>query len=243
MSDPDQKRLTEYWVRRNELAREEWEEFYLCVRRALLRCPASELAVLPDQRTNYIDEFFAEKIFFRAASAGRDGIQSISGGALCSFFRRYLIDLLRGNQKLCSIEADGLDTLSADKSDDECDSIVREFIVHIGGEEQLSQRIGEFLANLEDWALLMLRGHFCADDDAIPMAKLCKGISSYHYKAQKLGVTVKRGDAEMLGYEHTLIGRWMTSLGVEITASNIPVIHYLLGAICLAAVLDTAESA
>lgn len=208
-----------------------------------MRCPASELAALPDQRSSYIDEFFVEKIFFRAASAGRDGIQSISGGALCSFFRRFLIDQLRGNQKLCSVEPDALDAMVDESSDNQSDSCVREFLTHIGGDERLRHLTSEFMGGLDDWALVMLRGHFCADEDALPMAKLCKGIPSYHYKAQKLGITVKRGDSDMLGYEHTIIGKWITSMGIAINATNMPVINYLLSAICLATVIEAPESA
>lgn len=240
--DLDQKRLTDYWVRRGSLSDAEWEDFYLCVKRALVRCPSSELAGLPDQRGNYIDEFFTEKIFFRAGAGAADGIQSISGGALCSFFRRFLIDQLRGAQRHYPLDSGALQDSTEDSSGDENHLLVHEFLVQIGGDEQVNELVRQFLETLDDWALLMLRGHFCADD-AIPMAKLCKGIPSYHYKAQKLGITVKRGDPEMLGFEHTLIGKWITSLGVEISPVNIPVIHHLLGLICLATVASSEEVA
>ena len=231
----DQQSLTHFWVRMDRLTQNEWEDFYRCVRAALLRCPAPELSGLPDRRENYIDEFFTEKLFFRAQRTNESGIQTISGGALCTFFRRYLIDQLRGYQRPALTEKDGLERLPnvEDGADDE--TTVSEFLSTNGGHEVLRQRVVDFLATLEDWGLLMLRGHFCADDDAIPMSALCKGIPSYHYKAQKLGITVNRSLVEMHGYEHTLIGKWIVGMGVDVIPQNSPVIQFLLGAICLEA--------
>jgi hypothetical protein len=238
MAEPasDQHRLTDYWVRRDQLADEEWRDFYRYVRSALHRCPAPELSSLPDGRESYIDEFFTEKIFFRASHASESGIQSISGGALCGFFRRYLIDLLRSYQRTPLLDPADMDHRPGEEPGFDADGALQDFLAHLGGHATLNQSISEFLANLEDWAVLMLQGHFCADDDAVPMSALCKGIPSYHYKAQKLGITIKRGSTDLLGYEHTLIGQWMMSLGVEITAPNASIIQFLLGALCLEAV-------
>ena len=231
----DQQSLTQFWVRLDRLTQDEWAEFYRAVRAALLRCPAPELSGLPDSRESYIDEFFTEKLFFRAQRTNESGIQTISGGALCTFFRRYLIDLLRGYQRTALTDKEDLERMPdvEDGADDE--ATVSEFLATTGGHEALRRHVVDFLATLEEWGLLMLRGHFCADDYAIPMSKLCQGIPSYHYKAQKLGVTVNRAASAMLGYEHTLIGQWMIRMGVEIRPQNGPVIQFLLGAICLEA--------
>ena len=91
----DRDVLTEYWLRLDILTGKEWEDFYRIVRSALMRCPASELRSLPDSRESYIDEFFTEKLFFKAQRKSDAGIQSISGGALCRFFRNYLLDQVR----------------------------------------------------------------------------------------------------------------------------------------------------
>ena len=231
----DQQSLTDFWVRMDRLTQEEWAEFYRCVRAALLRCPAPELSGLPDHRESYIDEFFTEKLFFRAQRTTDSGIQAISGGALCTFFRRYLIDLLRGYQRTSLTEKEDLERLPDVETGSDDEAAVSEFLATSGGHEVLRQRVADFLATLEEWGLLMLRGHFCADDETIPMSTLCKGIPSYHYKAQKLGITVNRSASEMLGYEHTLIGGWIVSMGVEINPQNAPVIEFLLGALCLEA--------
>ena len=236
----DQQRLTEFWVRMDRLTPDEWTEFYRCVRTALLRCPAPELSGLPDRRESYIDEFFTEKLFFRAQRESDSGIQSISGGALCTFFRRYLIDMLRGYQRTSLAGEEVLERMPDPETNSDDESAVDEFLATSGGHDVLHQRVADFLATLEEWGLLMLCGHFCADDDAVPMSTLCKGIPSYHYKAQKLGITIHRGAAELLGYEHTLIGGWIAGMGVEINPQNAPVIEFLLGALCLeaAAALD-----
>lgn len=231
----DQQRLTDFWVRLDRLTQDEWADFYRCVRAALLRCPAPELSGLPDLRESYIDEFFTEKLFFRSQRTNESGIQTISGGALCTFFRRYLIDLLRGYQRTSLTEKEELERLPDVEAGSDDEAAVNEFLAVSGGHEVLRQHVADFLATLEDWGLLMLRGHFCADDDAVPMSTLCKGIPSYHYKAQKLGITVNRSTSELLGYEHTLIGQWIVGMGVDVIPQNGPVIQFLLGAICLEA--------
>jgi hypothetical protein len=239
----DQQRLTNFWVRMESLTQEEWTDFYRCVRAALLRCPAPELSSLPDRRENYIDEFFTEKLFFRANRVAESGIQTISGGALCTFFRRYLIDLLRGYQRNSNSSQQDIEGVQDVDSYSEDDAAVSEFLARAGGHEVLQRCITDFLATLEDWGLMMLRSSFCADDDSIPMSSLCKGISSYHYKAQKLGITIKRNSTEMIGYEHTLIGQWIVNLGVKIVPQNMPIIHFLLGVICLEATVIIEEDA
>ncbi|MCC7310660.1 MAG: hypothetical protein IT510_05380 [Sulfuritalea sp.] len=228
----DQEVLTAYWVRLDVLSDAEWKSFYRLVHKALLRCPASELATLPDTRVNYIDEFVIEKLYFKAQRRSAAGIQSISGGALCLFFRRYLRDELDRYKGKSLTEDEQEEEWNAEQHDD--DQLIDEFLAEIGHAE-LGTAIQDFLAILPDWALLMLRGHFCADDDAVPMSKLCKGIAAYHYKAQQLGVTVKKNADGLVGYEHTLIGQWMQSLGVQIIPENHALMKFLLEAICLEA--------
>ncbi|MFH1871094.1 MAG: hypothetical protein ABIK82_17365 [Pseudomonadota bacterium] len=228
----DQEVLTAYWVRLDVLSDAEWKTFYRLVHKALLRCPASELAALPDTRVNYIDEFFTEKLFFKAQRGSTAGIQSISGGALCFFFRNYLRDELGRYKGKTLTEDEQVEEWNPEQHDD--DQLIDDFLAEIGHAE-LGTAIQDFLAILPDWALLMLRGHFCADDDAVPMYALCKGISSYAYKAQKLGVTVKKARDELRGYEHTMIGQWMQSLGVQIIPENHVLMKFLLEAICLEA--------
>ena len=235
-----QRRLTDYWVRLGQLSEIEWSDFYRQVRSALLRCPASELSNLPDTKENYIDEFFTEKIFFKAQRNASEGIQSISGGALCFFFRNFLRDKLDGYKRFSDEEAEfGEDSIETDEGQQ-----IKEFLDEIG-EQALASAVQRFIGELPDWGVLMLSNHFCADEDvATPMSTLCKDIPSYHYKAQKLGVTVNKRSANFLGYEHTLIGQWIDSLKVRIAPENHAIIQFLLGAVCLeAAALALEESA
>ena len=228
----DQQRLlTAYWVRLSQLTKPEWTDFYRRVRLALLRCPAGELSRLPDSKESYIDEFFTEKIFYKAQRAAPEGIQSISGGALCGFFRNYLRDKLDTYKRFSDEDPE----LSEDPGTDDDDRHVREFLDETG-EQELTVAVTRFIVELPDWGVLMLSGHFCAEEGtASPMSLLCKDIPSYHYKAQKLGVTVGKRPASLRGYETTLIGKWIHSLNVEIAPENRSVILFLLGALCLEA--------
>lgn len=226
-----QRALTDYWVRIGHLTEGEWGDFYRRVRSALLRCSAAELSGLPDSKESYIDEFFAEKIFYRAHRSSSAGIQSLSGGALCTFFRNYLRDRLDTYKRFSDDDPMELD----DQHGDAERSVLDEFLASTG-EAELARSATLFLKSLPDWGMLMLSKHFCADDDeAVPMSSLCRDISSYHYKAQKLGVTIGKNSSNLLGYEHTLIGKWISSLKVAIKPENYDIIHFLLGALCLEA--------
>lgn len=228
----EREALTDYWRRLGSLTSREWEGFYRLVCSALKRCPASELASLPDTRENYIDEFFVEKLFNKALRVEDAAGESLSGGALCQFFRNFLRDQLEHYKA---------HPLSGDDPDDRWfepaqhpQTGIEEFLRRFGT-DKLAQRIDALLDALPDWGLLMLRGHFCADDDAVPMSALCADIPSYHYKAQKLGITVKKGSDDLRGYEHTLIGAWIVSLGVAIEPDNLDIMRFLLDALCLEA--------
>jgi hypothetical protein len=225
--------LTRYWQRLDQLTEKEWTDFYFMVRQALLRCPASELSALPASRDSYIVEFFTEKMVFKAQRMNTQGVQGISGGSLCFFFRNYLKDELRDGARFTALD-DEPEIASDDGT--KSDAAVKEFLDRLGGHTRLAEKIQAFIAEQEEWAIRMLGGHFCADDDqAIPMSALCKDISSYHYKAQKLGITVKKDADSLLGYEHTRIGQWMQSLRVTIEPDNMSVMHFLLDALCLEA--------
>ena len=228
----DREVFTAYWLRLDVLSDVEWKAFYRLVHKALLRCPAPELAALPDTRVNYIDEFFTEKLFFKAQRMSSAGIQSISGGALCRFFRNYLLDEVDRYKRNPLTEDDPEDESGADDQNE--DALIDEFLAN-SSRDKLDDLVQSFLASLPDWALLMLRGHFCADDDSVAMSKLCQGIASYHYKAQKLGVTVKKDAVGLVGYEHTLLGQWMQSLDVRIAPENHALMIFLLEVICLEA--------
>lgn len=230
-ASPERDALTDYWRRLGSLNDAEWKDLHRLVRSALMRCPASELSSLPDTRENYIDEFFVEKLFYKAQRVDNAAGESLSGGALCLFFRNYLRTLL-DHYKARPISGDEPEE-SWDSAEHDDSSGVDEFLAGFGT-DRLAGCIEAFLDQLPDWALLMLRGHFCADE-AIPMHTLCAGISSYHYKAQKLGITVKKGSDGLRGYEHSMIGQWIQSLGVPIRPDNQIVIRFLMEAICLEA--------
>lgn len=233
--------LTDYWNRRPTLSEWEWRDFYVLVRMALLRCPAAELTGLPDDKEHYINEFFTDKVFFAEAR----GTHSLSGGALCAFFRNFLRDKLRtmpATTPFSNLDNEDGRTFEEMLVDDAGTRVeVSDFLQH-STPAALQESARRFLASLEEWGRVMLRQHYCADEP-IPMSTLCRDIPSYHYKSGFLGVTRAKKETSLLGYEHTLIGKWILSLGVKLTAENIEVVLFLLHVLCHQALLEGDEGA
>lgn len=231
--------LTEYWNRRSTLTEAEWRRFYVLVRAALLRCPASELAGLSDDKENYINEFFTDKLFFAEAR----GTFTLSGGALCGFFRNFLRDKLRTKPPttdFSALDTDDGRTFEEILADERGTRTSVSDFLHTTTVATLHESAYEFLVGLEEWGRVMLRRHYCADEP-IPMSTLCRDIPSYHYKSGQLGVTRGKKETSLLGYEHTLIGKWLLSLGVELKAENIEIVLFLLQVLCHLALMEENE--
>jgi hypothetical protein len=222
--------LTDYWNRRPDLSKPEWARFYMLVRAALMSASAPQLASLPEDREVYIAEFFQDKVFYTTPISEHELLE----GALRKFFRNYLTDKIRAKPdtiQTSTFDDDGdafVDRIPHEIDSEEAE--VREFL-NIIPVEKLAQSAIAFIDSLEERHRLMLSGHYCADSP-VPMSTLFRGVNGYHYQAQRLGVTVNRGSRGLEGYEHTLIGQWMCSLGVKPAPENLALVHFLLKTLC-----------
>ncbi len=82
------ERLRCLWPRRASLSKAEWEELYGLVFRCLRGTCWSLLGQLPGTEDDYIQDFFADKVFLNAC----DGREIYHSGAIIHFFRNYLRD-------------------------------------------------------------------------------------------------------------------------------------------------------
>jgi hypothetical protein len=233
--------LTDYWNRRPNLSEKEWTRFYLLVRGTLMHASAPQLKSLPENREAYVVEFFQDKFLFTTPRAEHD----LTEGSVRNFFRNYLIDKIRSlpgtTQASAFDDEDGESFVARIPEPESEEHELREFLNEVPPEALASSAI-EFVATLDDRHRLMLAGHYCADDP-IPMSTLFKGVNGYHYQAQKLGVTADKGSRNFAGYEHTLIGKWMRSLGVTPQPDNLVIVHFLFKTLCYHAQWDTSGQA
>lgn len=221
--------LTDYWNRRPNLSEKEWTRFYVLVRGTLINASAPQLASLSEDREVYIAEFFQDKIFHTVPVAPHELLE----GGIRKFFRNYLIDKIRAAPNTIPTSAYDDDdepfvARIADNRSEEDE--IREFLTTVSV-DKLADSATDFIAGLEERHRLMLAQHYCADLP-VPMSTLFAGVNGYHYQAQKLGVTVGQRSRGFEGYEHTLIGQWMGSLGVTPAPDNLVVVHFLLKTLC-----------
>jgi len=219
--------LSDYWNRRPNLSKKEWERFFLLVRASLMNCSAPQLKNLPEDREVYVLEFFEEKIYTKVQRTYHE----LQVGALREFFRRFLITkirLLPNTIQMSSFDDDdGGETFASSIPDpNPGNSLIVDFLNETP-KEALLNFVDEFIAGLEQRHCRMLVGHYCSDKP-IPMYKLFAGVNGYDYQAQRLGV--KGG--YRLGYENTLIGKWMQSIGVSPSSDNLELVHFLLKVLC-----------
>jgi hypothetical protein len=233
--------LTDYWNRRPNLSEKEWTRFYLLVRGTLMYASTPQLNSLPESRETYITEFFQDKFLYTMPRGEHDLME----GSVRNFFRNYLIDKIRARpdtiQGSTIGDDDDEDFIGRIPQPESEEHELREFLNEVSL-EALAKSAIEFIATLDDRHRLMLAGHYCADDP-IPMSTLFKGINGYHYQAQKLGVTAGKGSRNFTGYEHTLIGKWMCSLGVMPQPDNLVIVHFLFKTLCYHAQWDTSGQA
>jgi hypothetical protein len=244
-------KLTELWRNLGRLDKVQWASLYQEVAHILQRSQFSELASLPDTKEDYIQSFFLEKILKKANSADREPIHT---GFIRHSFRNFLRDELRRPSNRNQVH---LDTSDEDQPDETSQlEQLRQLQQHKDGEDtvatmDIEQVLAEhgltvekvqdsafsWLRSQEDWARQYLNVHFCPDHHDSPpsLQKLATklGISAYHYRAQQLGITIKKS-ALASDYRNTAIGRWVIGLGIEILPENMRLLLFLFKSLCLA---------
>ena len=139
-------------------------------------------------------------------------------GALAIFFRRYLLDCLnrenRSNETPDDLKTTPDHCLDTPQPADAFQLLEQQCQQ---SEAQIRLSARTFIARLPDWADLYLRYHECSNEDQkIALHTLARryGIASYHYKAQRLGISIPRDNYDPAAYRDTDLGQWLLSIGV-----------------------------
>lgn len=250
MNPEHNERLVHLWNHRGDgISAEGWADLYQLARWQLMSCNAPILSTLPDTRENYINDFFTDKVF---ETAGRNATPLYHAGALCSFFRNYLIERQR---------ALGLEMAFLDQEEDNGVSFI-DRLQAVTPEERLAldqdalqygipltsarQSARELLTSLKPWQQVILARSTCADkDDKLTADELAKSmcIPSAHHHLRRLGVTKYQGGQGNPNFRDTLLGRWILGFGIEPVLDNVACIHWLLAVLCVEAMVMDQEEA
>ena len=229
--------LISLWARRGELDKPEWDRLWILVPKVLGQCRPGILRDLPGEHKEYVVDFFLNKVIQEKYT----GTQLNSANALATFFKRYLLDLVRHQALLPIIHVDEEATLDALAEGGE--EIVALNVAAAQGDpaeslywKQLLGAASTFLDGLGDEDQIYLSLYQCdAESEALYKIAARHNIASHHYRAAQLGITRKKGELPE-GYERTRIGTWLTkTLGLRIAAEFTDDIHEAFQAMCEAA--------
>ena len=186
-------RLIQLWKSRDDLTEAEWAELYKLIFGILKRSNPSILGSLPESKENYIQDFFLLKVFEPAKYNS-----SCPHGAneLCSYFNNYLIDVYRSAGLRTTDFVENYDEVERTCGESHDDALSdREFYDYSITHQDVHRRAQAFLDQLDDVGRIYLALHACADAPE-PLYKLAEQfrIPSYHYRANQLGITRKKGE-------------------------------------------------
>jgi len=244
MTKEEPTKLAELWQKRDKLNKAEWTQLYQLVRRVLKQGSYPELKSLPLSIENYIDEFFRDKVFMPTTRENFENKALHYDKALMTFFRRYLIDKIEKiKPKYPEISIEGKN--NGDEGNEKLSPVdiipaplVKDYTCLLKESgltpKQVKDSAHQFLQHSEEWVRLYLALHTCPDKDKqLPLSQLDKiyQIPSYHHRAGIVGITRKKGEFET-GYEKTLLGQWLISLGLTIRSENQEVIEVAFKILC-----------
>lgn len=221
--------ITDLWRRRTALNETEIVQIYNLVYHALRGYYPSELRSLPEDKEELIAQFFYSRVmrFDLELRDSNDSANSApsSAYALCTYFRRFLIDCLRrpSLQRNLSIEVDGVQAQVDSRAHAPDDPIAAALLEYGLDEPRVRELARAFVAGLDEHDCIILRAsleaaHQCKG--GLKAAAEANGVRSYHYRACKLGVSRKK-TARPEDFAATKIGRWITStLGIAIAPEN-----------------------
>lgn len=243
-SAADTHTMVDLWHRRTTLNEIEIGQIYGMVCHSLKGYYPSELRRLPEDREELIAQFFYSRVLRlgleQRVSHASAGSAPSTAYALCAYFRRFLIDCLRraSLQRDLSIEADGVQAeldARAHVPNDPVASALSEYGLK---EPSVRESACAFIATLDEPDRIILAG-------SLGSAHKCKGglkavanannVPSYHYRARKLGVTMKKDDTPD-DFAATKVGCWIHDvLGIAIVPENSEVILIVLNLLALEA--------
>jgi len=232
--DPDiDKELKDLWGRRNGLNQKEWLRLCTLVQAILSEFRCRELFALKDRHEpeSLIQDFIVDKVLTRRDS------QCHGAGSLYLFFRNYLRDHLRCHMRQDKHYDDSNEGLpppdAAADPGPEIDEALRESGLSV---EQVRRSACRWLSEQEDWVILYLGRSLCPEGDRrLPLNRLAEkyDIRAYHHKAKQLGLVWGHNDPQY--FRGTKLGQWLTTLGLDIEASQWDSLKTALQILCLAA--------
>ncbi len=229
--------LPELWQRRAHLSHDEMASIYSIVRSALTTYHPLELQALGEDKEELISQFIFLKVFrLEALHADTTTFPLHSAPsnrhAVCAYFRRYLIDCLRsaGHQRNVPID-DALHEIERQAALP-ANAIEAALLLHGLDEAGVRESARAFIDGLDEADRLVLAGSLGWLSDCqggLSQVAARYRIASYHYRAAKLGVTLKK-HAQTADFARTAIGRWITqTLGIDIAPDNRAAILAVLG--------------
>ncbi|WP_233888776.1 hypothetical protein [Paraburkholderia flagellata] len=234
--------LPDLWRRRTQLSSDEMAVMYDLVRGALRPYHPLELQSLREDKEELVAQFIYAKVFRlepgRARSTASADSAPSNNYALCAYFRRYLIDCLRSasHQHNVSIETEGIGQEVDEHTYTLGDPIQSELIQYGLDEYRVRLLAQRFIGELDRHEKIVLAGSFGRYRGlrgGLSGVAAQYGVPSYHYRALKLGVVLKKS-ARPEDFAATKIGRWITEeVGIAIATENraaISLVLNLLGA-------------
>lgn len=231
--------LPELWQKRARLSHDEMVSIYTIVRHALTGYHPLELQALAEDKEELISQFIYLKVFRLEAthtSPASFPLHSApsSSHAVCAYFRRYLIDCLRSARHQRNVPLDDDDVVR--EIDRQCaahaDPIGSVLLQYGLNEAGVRDSASEFIAGLDQPDRMVLAGSLgwlSNESGGLSQVAAHYRIASWHYRASKLGVTLKKR-ATPEDFAHTLIGHWIeTTLGIDIAPENRVAILTVLG--------------
>jgi hypothetical protein len=229
--------LTELWRRRTHLTHDEMLSIYTLVKGALRSYHPPELHSLREDKEELVAQFIYSKVMRlepgHTESQSSEQSAPSTGYAVCAYFRRFLIDCLRSAsfQHDVSMELDGIGQQVDERAhtvDDPVESVLMQYGLN---EARVRWLARGFIGQLDKYEQLLLAGTLgrCSGDKGgLFGIATVHHIPSYHYRAMKLGVTLKKS-AQSEDFAETKIGKWMSEvLGIAISLDNQEVILLVL---------------
>lgn len=229
--------LPDLWRRRTQLSDEEMVSMYLHVQKALQPYYPPELRALREEKDELIAQFFYSKVLRLDQSHGQSRACPESAPsthyAICTYFRRYLIDCLRSaaHQRHVSIELEGVERQVDIRAHALCDPVESVLTEYALSETRVRQSAKTFIGSLDRADRIILAGSLGQQPEhkgGLSSVASAHRVPSYHYRAVKLGVTVKKTSSSD-GFANSKIGRWLTDvLGIAISVDNRSIILVIL---------------
>jgi hypothetical protein len=235
----DSHTLTDLWRRRYQLSSPEIGQMYDLIQRGLRNCNPPELQMLGESRQELIAQFIYSKVLrlhTRNAEKEKqletieeiedDGHSAPSSSyALYAYFRRYLIDCTRASsfKRRVAVDEEVTDFLFGEEQDG--DEVLESLVEYGLSVDRVVEAARRFISDLGEPERTLLCESFGQEArGGLSGIASRHAITSYHYRAGRLGLVHKR-QGLTADYSKTQLGQWIEkTLGVPIHAENMQVI-------------------